>query len=42
MRSPSEGVSTVPGQTQFTRIPCFTWSIASARVKPATAALLAA
>ena len=39
--SRNEGVSTVPGQTQFTRMFCFTWSMASARVKPCTAALLA-
>ena len=31
------GVSIVPGQTQFTRMPSLAWSIASARVKAITA-----
>lgn len=40
-RRPTHGVSTVPGLTQFTRMPSRTWSAAMARVSERTAPLLA-
>src|SRR2546429_7439196 len=40
IRSCSEGVSTVPGQTALQRIPCRTKSAAIDLVRPITAALL--
>ena len=39
---PTQGVSAVPGVTALTRMPSLTWSAAIARVKAATAPLLAA
>ena len=41
MRSPSDGVSTVPGAMQLQRMPFCTKSAATALVSPMTAALLA-
>ena len=35
-RSSIQGVWVVPGHTQFTRMPSFTWSRAMARVRPTT------